>query len=126
MVWLKAMHCGGVFSRQSARFLSLISADHVPAVLQTPPLSLASNSRSGLSNFIRATCWPRKHNVTFSRSFSRTDDLESQPRGDGQTKKIKPVFNPKKVAVLTKMTRYDYEKRLHCYWTEEELERYVS
>ncbi|KAF2367281.1 NAD kinase [Trinorchestia longiramus] len=32
-----------------------------------------------------------------------------------------PVFNPKKILILTKLSRYDFERRLHPKLTEEEL-----
>ena len=37
-----------------------------------------------------------------------------------------PVFKPKRVVVLTKMTRYEYERRLHSKLSEREFRTFVS
>ena len=38
----------------------------------------------------------------------------------------RPVFNPKRVLVLTKLTRYEFEKKRHADYDEQELRRHVS
>ncbi|XP_064624895.1 NAD kinase 2, mitochondrial-like [Lineus longissimus] len=124
------MCTGGVLCRRTAKFLSLISAGQFHfRYLHTPPtLSPLPRSRLGLSSFLRSSPRTGKHAVTLSRLLNTTTVSGSERRSDdGNAKSTDlPVFNPKKVAVLTKMTRYDYEKRLHCYWTEEELESYLT